>query len=97
MVDRLPDGKAAISGRVPICRKLGGPEQPYLAAAGREDPGLGHTGDARVLRRGECLGHTIVAIGEAELVVPGERPTSIGVEVALLLGQDLVERLVDEG
>ena len=44
----------------------------------------------------ERLGHAVLAIGEAVLLEPRERPAAVGIEVALLLGQDFVERLVDE-
>ena len=44
----------------------------------------------------ERLGHTVLALGEARLLEPGQRPAAVGVEVALLLGQRLVEGLVDE-
>ena len=43
-----------------------------------------------------CLGHAVLALGEARLLEPGQRPAAVGVEVALLLGQRLVEGLVDE-
>ena len=43
-----------------------------------------------------CLGHAVLALGEARLLEPSERPAAVGVEVALLLGQRLVEGLVDE-
>ena len=44
-----------------------------------------------------CLGDAVLAFGKAELLEPGQRPAAVGVEVALLLGQRLVEGLVDEG
>ena len=61
-----------------------------------EDAGLDHAGDAGVLGLGERLGHAVLALGEARLLEPGQRPAAVGVEVALLLGQRLVEGLVDE-
>ena len=48
--------------------------------------GLDHAGDARVLGLGELLSHAVLALVEARLLEPGERPAAIGVEVALLLG-----------
>ena len=42
------------------------------------------------------LGHAVLALGEARLLKPGQRPATVGVEVALLLGQRFVEGLVDE-
>ena len=71
-------------------------EQPHLAALRFEDAGLDHAGDAGVLGLGELLGHAVLALVEARLLEPGQRPAAVGVEVALLLGQRLVEGLVDE-
>ena len=73
-----------------------GLQQPHLAALRLEDAGLDHAGDAGVLGLGERLGHTVLALGEPVLLEPGQRPAAVGVEVALLLGQRLVEGLVDE-
>ena len=67
-----------------------------LPRLGVEDAGLDHAGDAGVLSLGERLGHAVLALGEARLLEPSQRPAAIGVEVALLLGQRLVEGLVDE-
>ena len=53
-------------------------------------------GDAGVLGLGERLGHAVLAFGEARLLEPRQRPAAVGVEVALLLGERLVEGLVDE-
>ena len=36
-----------------------------------------------------------MALAEAILLEPGERPAAVGVEVALLFGQSFVEGLVD--
>ena len=52
--------------------------------------------DAGVLGLERALGHAVLALGEARLLEPGQRPAGVGVEVALLLGQRLVEGLVDE-
>ena len=43
-----------------------------------------------------CLGHAVLALREARLLEPRQRPAAVGVEVALLLGQRFVEGLVDE-
>jgi hypothetical protein len=37
-----------------------------------------------------------IALGKADLLEPGQRPAAVGVEVALLLGQGLVQHLVDQ-
>ena len=58
--------------------------------------GLGHSRDACVLGLGKLFGHAVLAFGEARLLEPGERPAAVGVEVALLFGQRLVEGLIDE-
>jgi hypothetical protein len=52
--------------------------------------------DAGVLGLGELLGDAVLALGKARLLEPGERPAAVGVEVAFLLGQRLVEGLVDQ-
>ena len=57
---------------------------------------LDHAADARVLGLGQRLGHAVLALGEAGLLEPRQRPAAVGVEVALLLGQRFVEGLVDE-
>ena len=95
-MDDLPRGEARVGRRVPVGGQLLGPEQPHLAALRFEDARLDHAGDARVLGLGELFGHAVLALGEARLLEPGERPAAVGVEVALLLGQRLVEGLVDE-
>src|SRR5262249_16733388 len=51
---------------------------------------------AGVLALGELLGTTEVTIREAVLFEPGDGPAAVGVEVALLLGQRLVEGLVHQ-
>ena len=95
-MDDLPRREPWVGGRVPVGRQFIGPEQPHLAALRFEDAGLDHAGDARVLGLGELFGHAVLALGEARLLEPGQRPAAVGVEVALLFGQRLVERLVDE-
>ena len=37
-----------------------------------------------------------IAFGKTNLIEPGQRPAGVGVEIALLLGQRLVEGLVDQ-
>ena len=49
-----------------------------------------------VLGLGELFGDTVIALGKADLLEPGQRPAGVGVEVAFLLGQRLVEGLVDQ-
>jgi hypothetical protein len=93
---RLPRRKARVGLRVPVRWQLVGTEEPHLAALRCEDTRLHHAGDARVLSLGERLGHAVFALGEARLLEPRQRPAAVGVEVALLLGQRLVEGLVDE-
>ena len=95
-MDHLPGRQALVCRRVPVGGQLVGPEQAHLAALRREDARLDHAGDAGVLGLGERLGHAVLALGEARLLEPGQRPAAVGVEVAFLLGQRLVEGLVDE-
>ena len=61
-----------------------------------QDARLHHAGDAGVLGLGEGLGHAVLPLVETRLLEPRHRPSAVGVEVALLLGQRLVEGLVDE-
>ena len=42
------------------------------------------------------FGHAVLALSEAELLEPRERPAAVSVKVAFLLGQHLIESLVDE-
>ena len=59
-------------------------------------PASARPANAGVLGLGELFGDAVIALGKAGLLEPGERPAGVGVEVAFLLGQRLVERLVDE-
>ena len=59
-------------------------------------PASHHAGDAGVLGLGEGLGHAVLALVETGLLEPRHRPARVGVEVAFLLSQRLVEGLVDE-
>ena len=96
LVDHFPGREARVSGWVPVCGQLVGAQQAYLAALRGEDARLDHSGDAGVLGRGERLGDTVLALGEARLLEPRQRPAAVGIEVTLLLGQHFVEDLVDE-
>src|SRR5208337_3666396 len=92
----LPGRQPRVGRRVPVRRKLLGLEQPHFAALGLQNAGFGHRRDARHFRLAEYLGDAVVALGKAVLLEPGEGPPAVGVEVALLLGQRLVERGVDQ-
>ena len=92
----LPHSAAAVGARVPVVGQLVGTQQPHLAAAGLEDAGLDHAVHARVLGLGERLGHAELVVKEAGLLEPGHGPARVGVEIALLLGQRLFQRLDDQ-
>ena len=74
-----------------------GLQQAHLAGLGHQDARLDQPGHAGVLGLGELLGDAVIALGKADLLEPGQRPAGIGVEIAFLLGQRLVEGLVDQG
>ena len=57
---------------------------------------LGEAGDRRVLGLAESFGDAVLALGEDVLLEPCQRPAAVGVEVAFLLGQRLVEGCVDQ-
>jgi len=52
--------------------------------------------DTGILCLGEGFGHAVITLGESRLFEPRQRPAAVGVEIALLLGQRLVEHLVDK-
>jgi len=57
---------------------------------------LRHARDSCVLGFGKRLGYAVLALGETRLLKPRQRPATVGVEVAFLLGQCFVEGLIDE-
>ena len=96
MMNRFPRRQAWVGFRVPVRRQLVGTEETHFAALRCENARLDHARDTGVLGLGKRLRHTIFALIEARLLEPRERPAAVGVEVALLLGQRLVESLVDK-
>ena len=96
MMDHLPDGAAAVGIRIPVVGQFSGSQQAHFAGAGVEDAGLDHAVHASVFGLGECLGDAELALVEAGMLEPGDGPAGVGVEVALLLGERLFQRLVDE-
>ena len=96
MVNRLPRREPRVRRRVPVFGQFHGLQQPNLAATRYQDASIHHTTDAGVLGLRQRLGHAVLTLSEARLLEPRQRPAAVRVEVALLLGQRLVERLVDE-
>ena len=96
LVHRLPGRQPRIGRRVPVGGQFGGFEQAHAAALRGDDARVHHAGDGRVLALGQLLGDAVFALGKTDLLEPGQRPAAVGVEVAFLLGQRLVQRLVDQ-
>ncbi len=96
MMHHLPDRQPPIGARVPVGRQLVRLQQPDLAASGLHNARLDQAVHGSDLRAGQHVGHAELAFGEARCSNHASRPAGIGVEVALLLGQRQVERLVDQ-
>jgi hypothetical protein len=82
--------------RVPVVRQFATFHEPDLAAACFEDAGFDQPVNCRVLGFRQRLGNTERAVVHAELLEPGQGPARIRVELPFLLGEDFVERLIDE-
>ena len=97
VMDHLPGGEPGIARRVPVggqlCRvSAAAPYRLWIQRC----PRLGQTADAGVLGFGQGFGHAVLTCIKAVLLEPGQRPAAVGIKVALLFGQHLVEGLVDE-
>jgi hypothetical protein len=91
---RLPGRDAQIGRRVPVGGQLVRAEQADFPPRRSDDARALHSVHARVLALGELFGATEVALRETTLFEPGDGPAAVGVEVALLLGQRLVDSRV---
>lgn len=96
MLGQLPDRQAAVGRRIPVGRQLIAPEQADLPPLRLDQPVAGQGVDRRVLGLAERLRVAVGAFVHPVLLEPRERPAGVGVELTLLLGEALVEDLVDE-
>src|SRR5439155_17439572 len=96
IVDDLPRGEARIGGRVPVGGHLVWLQQAHLAAPGYYDACRLQAFDAGHLGIGQKVGGAGLAIPKPVLIKPDDRKAAVSIEIAVLLGQRLVENLVDE-
>lgn len=97
VLDHFPNGQERILHRIPIRFEFAAFEQADFAATRFEQIGLDHALHAGVFGFAERFGVAERTFFEGELLVPGQRPAGVGVEFAFLLGQVLVEGLVEQG
>ena len=84
-------GDAVVGARVVVAGQVGGRDERDSAPAGVEDAGAAQGVDGGVAGGGEGLGVAVGALVEAAGLVPAEAPAGVGVEVVVLVGEDLVE------
>src|SRR5271165_592001 len=95
-MNRLPCREALVGSGVPVRLQLVWGEEAHLTTLRGENACLDHAGNARVLSLGKRLGHAIRALRKPRLLEPRQRPAAVGIKRPLLLGQRLVESLVNE-
>jgi len=96
MLRRLPDGEPFVCIGVPGCVHLFSSEQPGSSRSGLQDSSINHAADARILGLGEGFSIPEWPLIHAVLFEPGESPACIWIVLSLLLGEVLVQVLVDE-
>src|SRR5205823_44299 len=92
----LPDRETLRRARIPVAGELIPAQQTNFAALSPQDACLDKGTYRTVLGLGERLSDTVRPFLHAILFEPRDSPACIGVVLALLLGQHLVKRLIDE-
>ena len=92
---RLPGGRTTVAHGIPVVGQLVAAEKTHLARARDEDAGLDHPLDRSVLRAREDIRLAVGPFEQPALLEPRNGEARIGIEVALLLGENLVQRLID--
>lgn len=91
----LPGREARVCGRVPTRWQLFGLQEPHLASFGLHNACIREACDGGHLGLAENFGDAVIALREPVLFETGEHPAAVGVKIAFLFGERLVERRVD--
>ena len=96
VVHALPDRQTLVRQRIPGRWQLVDPQQTHLTSPGQGNARLLQAAYGSIFGFAQSFGIAEGTVVETELVEPRHGPAGVSVEVTILLGQDLVERLVDE-
>ena len=94
---RLPGGQPSVLGWVPVGAVFRPRKKARLSSDGLHNPSSLEAIKRCVLGLGEEDRTARVGSIEPKLLIPGNRPSRVSVEVAFLFGENLVKGLVDDG